>query len=132
MIVVDSSVWVAYLRDTGAPEIDRFEELILSGAKIALTDVIWMEILQGIRREEDVASVLDRIGRRPILRTRSVGDFERAAALYRACRRRGETIRRPQDCLIAAVCIRERVALLHADRDFDRIASLGELRVVAV
>lgn len=44
----------------------------------------------------------------------------------------GTTIRRTSDCLIAAVCIREGVPILHADTDFDRLARHSDLAVVAV
>lgn len=56
-------------------------------------------------------------------------DWEHAAELYRHCRSRGVTIRSLHDCLIAAVAIRTRTPLLHADRDFDRLAELTDLEV---
>ncbi len=49
-------------------------------------------------------------------------DYEEAAGLYRTCRRRGETVRRLVDCLIAAVTIRAGAGLLHADADFTVLA----------
>jgi predicted nucleic acid-binding protein len=67
-----------------------------------------------------------------ILQLSGLDDFRRAAGLYRAARRRGLTIRRTLDCLIASVCIREGAALLHADGDFDRLASCTALTVVDV
>lgn len=54
-------------------------------------------------------------------------DYEDAAMLYRACRRRGETVCRLIYCLIAAHAIRARVPLLHADTDFDVLAHHTEL-----
>ena len=55
--------------------------------------------------------------------------LRRAAELYRSARRSGITIRSTVDCLIASVCIRERVPILHADRDFDRLALVSPLVV---
>ena len=52
-----------------------------------------------------------------------------AAALYRTCRRGGETVRKLIDCLIAATAIRSGVAVLHADADFDTLARQTELRI---
>jgi predicted nucleic acid-binding protein len=57
------------------------------------------------------------------------GDYETAAALHRACRRGGETVRKLIDCLIAAIAIREAVAVLHLDADFDVLARHSALQV---
>jgi predicted nucleic acid-binding protein len=51
-----------------------------------------------------------------------LADYEEAAAIYRHCRREGATVRRLNDCLIAAVAIRSGVPVLHAGQDFEQIA----------
>jgi len=106
--------------------------LLDSDTQVALTDMIWMELLQGAEHDEDVAAVRASLSPCVLLRSKSPNDFEAGADVYRAARRAGHTIRRPQDCLIAAVCLRERVPLLHDDRDFERIAAVSELEVVPV
>ena len=58
-------------------------------------------------------------------------DYDAAAALYRQCRRGGETVRKLLDCLIAAVAIRAGIPVLHNDRDFDGIARHTELQLDA-
>lgn len=45
-----------------------------------------------------------------------------AASNYRDLRRRGVTIRKTNDMIIATFCLRHGYALLHDDRDFERIA----------
>jgi predicted nucleic acid-binding protein len=57
-------------------------------------------------------------------------DYEQAAALYRACRRRGETVRKLVDCLIGATAIRASVPILHADSDFEVLARHTSLQTV--
>ena len=64
------------------------------------------------------------------LEEEGLADFRAAAAMYRAARQQGIIIRRTSGCLIAAVCVRESVPLLHADKDFDRLASATALSVV--
>ena len=59
-------------------------------------------------------------------------DYEAAAALYRRCRRQGETVRKLLDCLIAAVAIRAGTPILHNDRDFDVLARHTELQLDGV
>jgi len=129
VIVVDTSVWIDFFRGAPTPEVERFVALVEEDAGIALTDVILAEILQGLRSERDVRRVERRLAPFEILRLHDIDDFRRAAALYRGARRKGITIRRTLDCLIASVCVREGVPLLHADADFDRLASCSALRV---
>jgi predicted nucleic acid-binding protein len=65
----------------------------------------------------------------PSLRLESLEDFALAADLHRSARRRGLAIRKTLDCLIAAPCVRTGAPLLHADADFDRLASCTSLRI---
>ncbi|HEY1277089.1 MAG TPA: PIN domain-containing protein [Thermoleophilaceae bacterium] len=55
----------------------------------------------------------------------------RSASLYRTARGHGVTVRKTLDCLIAAPCVRTGAPLLHADADFDRLASCTPLRIYA-
>jgi predicted nucleic acid-binding protein len=59
-------------------------------------------------------------------------DYDAAAALYRTCRQKGQTVRKLIDCLIAAVAIRGDVPILHRDVDFDVLSRHTALRVDAV
>jgi predicted nucleic acid-binding protein len=129
VILVDTSVWIDFFRGATTPAVERFVALVDDDTGIAITDVILTEILQGLRTEADVRRVERRLAPFEILCLDELDDFRRAAALYRAARRKGITIRRTLDCLIASVCIREDVALLHADADFDRLASCSTLRL---
>jgi predicted nucleic acid-binding protein len=129
VIVVDTSVWIDFFRGATTPAVERFVALVDDDAGIAITDVILTEILQGLRSEADVRRVERRLSPFEILSLEGLDDFRQAAALYRAARRKGITIRRTLDCLIASVCIREGVALLHTDADFDRLASCSTLRL---
>ncbi len=77
-----------------------------------------MEILAGARDERQLGELRGLLGRAAVIQTLST-DYEEAAALYRACRRGGETVRRLIDCLIAAHAIRSGLPVLHADTDFE-------------
>jgi len=131
VIVVDTSVWIDVLNDVPSPGADRCVELIREGAPIALTDVVLTEILQGLRTDQEAAEVEERLRAFPILRLDGLDDFVLAAQLYRTARRSGITIRKTLDCLIAVPCVRTGAPLLHADEDFDRLASCTPLRVWA-
>ncbi len=87
-----------------------------------------MELLAGARDEQHLQAMRGMLARATTLGTRPA-DYEEAAALYRACRRRGETVRKLIDCLITAHAIRARIPVLHADADFAVLARHTELVV---
>ena len=129
MIVVDTSVWIDVLNGVPGPVADECVKLIEAGDPVALTDVIFTEILQGLRSDREAAEVDRHLRAFPILRLDGLDDFALAAQLYRTARHRGVTIRKTLDCLIAAACVRTGAPLLHADADFDRLAACTPLRV---
>jgi predicted nucleic acid-binding protein len=131
VIVVDTSVWIDVLRGRRTRHARRCVELIEGGEPVALTDVIFTEVLQGIGSEEEAGLVERHLRAFPILRLEGLDDFALAAGLYRSARAQGVTIRKTLDCLIAAPCVRTGAPLLHADADFDRLASCTPLRIFA-
>jgi len=87
-----------------------------------------MEVLAGARDERHLENLQGLLARTALIETEP-GDYDSAAALYRACRVRGVTIRSIVDCLIAAHAIRIDVPVLHADADFDTLARHTDLRI---
>lgn len=129
MIVVDTSVWIDVLNDVESPQARNCVELIEAGEPVALTDIVFAEVLQGFRSEREARTVESHFRALPILRLEDLEDFALAAELYRSARRAGVTIRKTLDCLIAAPCVRTGAPLLHADSDFDRLATCTALRL---
>jgi hypothetical protein len=129
LVLVDTSAWIEFLRATGSRAHLEVRRLIRNARAIVTTDVVIMELLAGAR-DESHASQLRRLllgfDHTPV---RGLADFEAAAALYRDCRRQGFTPRALNDCLIAAIGLREGAAVLHHDRDFDGIARWCGLRI---
>lgn len=129
MIVVDTSVWIEFFKGTGSSFDQHLAELIRVDAPIALTEVIYCEVLQGIRDDSVHARVREILQAFPVLLLDGLRSADRAVALYRACRRRGFTIRSTLDCLIAAVCLDAGAELFHHDRDFDVLAKVADLKL---
>jgi predicted nucleic acid-binding protein len=129
VIVVDTSVWIDVLAGRRTRQARRCVELIEGGDPVALTDVIFTEILQGLGSDDEAELVERHLRAFPILRLEGLDDFALAASLYRTARQEGVTIRNTLDCLIAAPCVRSGAPLLHADADFDRLASCSSLRI---
>ena len=128
MILVDTSAWIEFLRDTGSPACIRVGELL--STELATCDAIRMELLAGARSERHRRE-LGRLIARATLVPMQPGDFDRAAALYRECRRSGATVRVLMDCLIGALAIRANLPVLHCNADFDALARHTPLRVDA-
>jgi predicted nucleic acid-binding protein len=129
MIVVDTTVWIDFLAGRGTPFDRHLTTLIEEGTSLALTDLIYCEILQGLVDDAQYARTRKILLAHPILCVRGLSTFERAANIYRACRKRGFTIRKTADCLIAATCLEAGAELYHNDRDFDAIANVDHLRI---
>jgi hypothetical protein len=126
LIVIDSSAWIEFLRDTGSAVCNRVDKLL--AADIAICDPVRMEVLAGARDAEHLTSLRRLLARARVLPTTPV-DYEQGAALYRTCRHNGETVRKLIDCLIAAVTVRAGASILHADTDFDVLARHTSLKV---
>lgn len=88
-----------------------------------------LELLAGARDAQHLRDLERLIARCEFLPLAEPSDHDVAAAIYRACRDGGETVRRVEDCLIAAVAIRTGTELLHCDADFDVIAKHAPLTV---
>jgi hypothetical protein len=129
VIVVDTTVWIDFLGARGTSFDRHLTELIEGDAPVALVDIMYLEILQGIRDDEVYDRVRMSLLAHPILRPRHLATFESAALLYRRARRRGLTIRRSADCLIAATCLEAGAAIYHNDRDFDALARVSDLSI---
>jgi predicted nucleic acid-binding protein len=122
VILVDSSAWIELLRATGSSGDRRLTAAIEAEERLATTGLVVLEILAGARDERQAGELRRLLDRCRFLPLEEPSDHESAAALYRACRREGTTIRRLPGCLIAAVAIRNGISLMHRDADFDAIA----------
>jgi len=130
VVLVDTTVWIDFFAGHDTPQVASLTVLLAGGEDICICGVVLTEVLQGTRAEADYRRTRSRFEDLLFLGMSS-GTFIRAADLYRALRHKGITIRKPVDCMIAAVALEHDVPLLHNDRDFDPIAKYCGLRVVA-
>lgn len=128
MILVDSSVWVDYLRGRNTREVATLSELPRH-EDVYLGDLILCEVLQGAHSEQD-AQRIEALLRVFLPVAVLDGDIAvRAAANYRALRGKGITIRKTIDLIIGTFCIVRGFTLLHNDRDFEPMARHLGLKV---
>ncbi|MEM9984921.1 MAG: PIN domain nuclease [Bacteroidota bacterium] len=129
MIIVDSSVWVDFFNGRPNPAVTKLEQL-LPFVPVAIGDLILCEVLQGFRYDHQYALAYQYLG---ILPCYSMGGKEMAiksSENYRLLRKRGITVRKTIDLLIATYCIENGHQLLHSDRDFDHMAHGLSLKIV--
>lgn len=129
MIVVDSSVWIAHLRDLATEPVRKLRTLG-DLALLLVGDLILLAVLQGARSPAD-AMILERQMRRfEIVSMLSPDLAVEAAANYRLLRSRGVTPRKTVDLIIGTFCIEHGHTLLHNDRDFEPMRTHLGLQVL--
>ena len=117
MIVVDSSVWIDFFNGVSTPQVDRLDAL-LGVTPLAIGDLILVEVMQGFRNERDVATARQLFRSLALLPLLGGSNPWKAAENYRQLRRKGITVRKTIDGIIATACIEANLPLLFSDRDF--------------
>ena len=124
-MLVDSSVWIAYLRGENLIEVELLAEALGHGDPIWLAPPILQEVLQGADSADRFRRWDRVLGELPMIIAPDARDAARSAAhLYARCRWAGVTPRSGNDCLIATHAILGALPLLHHDRDFALIADI--------
>ncbi|MGN6654624.1 MAG: type II toxin-antitoxin system VapC family toxin [Rhodanobacter sp.] len=118
MILVDSSVWIDYLRGTETRQTDRLDAL-LGTEPLAIGDLILTEVLQGITTDKEFRDVLRLLGSLDVVPLCGQTVAVQAARNFRTLRDKGVTVRKTIDCVIATRCIVDGLTLLYSDRDFE-------------
>lgn len=117
MIIVDSSVWIDYFCGTDTKQTETLDQ-ILGIRPVAVGDLIFTEVLQGFKHDNDYRTakalfedivVLDMLGKEMAIKS---------ADNFRALRKKGITIRKTADVIIASFCIDRKIPLLFSDKDF--------------
>ena len=131
MVLVDTTVWIDWLRGTAGAATGRLATLLEDGDAV-IAPVILQELLQGAASPAALRTLQRQFLGLPMLEPSVRGGTHAAAGeLYARCRRVGVTPRSPHDCLIARLAIEHDVPLLHDDRDFEQIARVDR-RLVAL
>jgi predicted nucleic acid-binding protein len=129
MVIVDTTVWIDYLRGLQNAETNYFDRE-LGRQRFGLTDLILSEILQGLKDEHASNRVLRELRRFELFEGGGEELAVKAARNFRNLRRQGHTVRKTIDCLIATYCLRHGHSLLHRDRDFDPFEKILGLVVI--
>jgi predicted nucleic acid-binding protein len=133
MILLDTSVWIDYLRglDTAATR-DVRRRLVESADEIVICEPVAMELLAGAPNDIALRKLEVLVNGLPSLPVDSATDYRTAAEIYRTARRAGMTVRSLNDCLIATVALRHHATVVHKDADFEVIAGITALDSVSL
>jgi hypothetical protein len=123
MLLLDSSVWIDIHR-ARQTDATRYVDARDEHEELATTGIIFQEVLQGFRNKAEYGYVRELLWSTLILEPRELATYELAAQLYLKARARGLTIRKPNDCLIAALALEHEALLVHNDRDFLALAQV--------
>lgn len=130
MILVDSSVWINYFNGVKSWQTDLLDDLLVN-TPLIIGDLILVEVLQGFRADEDYEKAKSCLAE---LTFRAMGGYDiaiKSAQNYRKLRKRGVTVRKTIDVMIATFCIAEGLTLLHDDHDFEVMAKQLRLQVLS-
>ena len=131
-LLVDTSVWsLAFRRDEPAdsPHVRALRRALDGDETIVTTGLILQELLQGFAGPRARKDLIDRFSALPLIAPDRQDHID-AADLRNRCRRAGVQIG-TIDALLAQLCIRHKLTLLTADKDFVRIAVHCHLRIWA-
>ncbi|MES9859219.1 MAG: PIN domain nuclease [Candidatus Thiodiazotropha sp. LLP2] len=117
MILADTGVWIDYLNGTITPQTDLLDEYLIVGI-LAMGDLIFLEILQGIRDDKQYKQVKTKLSLLDQYSMFSPSMVVKCTNNFRSLRKKGITIRKTNDVIIASFCIEQKMELLYIDRDF--------------
>jgi predicted nucleic acid-binding protein len=129
MLIVDSTVWIDYFNGLENPQTDYLDQMV-DRTPILVGDLIMAEVLQGFRDDSDFEEARRALSKYIQVEMVNPELALQSARNYRLLRRKGVTVRKTIDSLIATYCIENEHDLLHNDNDFDGYEKHLRLRVI--
>ncbi len=129
MILVDSSVWIDFFLGHDTPAVDVLDRA-LGMRPVIIGDLVMTEVLQGFRDDKDYKTALSLLNRLLVVDLLGKENAIRSAENFRKLRKKGITIRKTADVIIATYCIANAIPLLFSDKDFQPF--VDHLNLIAV
>jgi len=129
MVIVDTSAWVEYLGG-GHPDVVTKVDLCLDQDLVGIGDLIYCEVMQGIRSPKERVEVSTLLISLPRFEMVGFSMAEKSASNYRLLRSKGITVRKTMDVLIGTFCAEHGLQIIHHDSDFDLMAKHIGLDVI--
>jgi len=130
MVLVDTSVFINYLKNIENKKVIKFKELLDLKIPFGINPYIYQELLQGTKTEKDFNLLKKYLDTQNFYYlSNGLKSYEEAAKIYFNCRKKGITISSTIDLLIARTCIENDIYLLHDDKDFDLISKMIKIKI---
>ncbi|SHG71320.1 hypothetical protein SAMN02745221_00806 [Thermosyntropha lipolytica DSM 11003] len=125
MILVDTSVLIAFLKGIENEKVEKLVAIIENNIPFGINSFIYQEILQGAKTEKEFNLLKKYLETQRFYELKQgIRSYEEAALLYVKCRKKGVTVRSTIDLLIAQTAMENNLYLLHDDRDFSLLAGI--------
>jgi predicted nucleic acid-binding protein len=129
-LIIDSSVWIdGFNPKIQTPEKELLKQLIVNDYSIYLCPIIYQEVLQGVTENKTFEEMKFLLQQYRMVDIDLMNATNYAIDLYRHLRKKGITIRKSIDCLIASYAILGNMYILHNDKDFAQIAKESKLKI---
>lgn len=133
MLLLDTSIWIEFFNRPNEKTALWMNSLLGKSVPVCINAIIEMEVLQGVRDEEQYLSLKKYLRDFQYYPDLTKDYFDMATQIYRTCRKNGVTIRKSLDCIIAANCLIDGLEIAHHDRDFNHISSVfSNLKVIEI
>ena len=130
-LLVDTQVWIIFFNNSkNTKEVELLEYFLNEDDNICICPIIYQEILQGIRNDNIFLEIKSYLFNFTMLSNNILEASNLAVDIYRLSRKKGITIRKSNDCLIAAYSILNNIPLLQLDRDFIHISQFTNLTLI--
>lgn len=129
MVIVDSSVWIDYFNGREIPEVATLDRL-LEAELLGVGDLILAEVLQGFRQDKDYQTAKRLLTSLTVFEMLGAEMAIKSADNFRDLRKKGITVRKTIDVMIATFCIENGHKLLFSDKDFSPFVEHLGLMVV--
>ncbi|MCL1955567.1 MAG: PIN domain-containing protein [Brevinematales bacterium] len=129
-ILVDTTIWIDFFCEKErSKQADVLQKIIEEENNICICPIIYQEVLQGVRDDKTFIEIKNILQNVTMINTPIMTVTDYAIDLYRSLRKKGISIRKPYDCLIASYAIIEDIYLLHNDSDFSQMENNSKLKI---
>lgn len=129
MVLIDTSVWIDFFSSKPSPQANSLETLIKDEEDICICGIVLTEVLQGIKHEKEYQKTKT-FFKELLYLPMNYSTYLKSAEVYRTLRKKGITIGRVLDCLIASVALENNIPILHNDKDFLQIEKHCQLKIL--
>ncbi|MBS0026329.1 type II toxin-antitoxin system VapC family toxin [Chitinophaga sp. 22321] len=127
-LLFDTSVWIDSMRKKVTPQTGLLNYYLKNGFEIPVIPIVLQELLQGIRDDLQYRKTKEVMRRFTRLEIAPMATAIGASALFRTLRKKGVTIRKSNDCIIAFYAMSFDLEVVHNDSNFDLISAHSALK----